>query len=146
MVNNAGLFSTEPLLEDPEGFDLAIEVMLKAPYRLTAAAVPGMAVRGYGRVVNISSDMGSFDQGLVGPNAYGIAKAALNALTVATAREVPDCIKINATAPGWVRTRMGGDQAPRSVEVGADTAVWLAGLPADGPTGGFFKDRAAIAW
>ena len=49
-------------------------------------------------------------------------------------------------APGWVRTDMGGPSASRSVAQGADTAVWLANLPEDGPTGGFFRDRKAIAW
>ncbi len=48
--------------------------------------------------------------------------------------------------PGWVRTDMGGANATRSVEKGAETAVWLATLPDDGPTGGFFRDRKAIAW
>ena len=48
--------------------------------------------------------------------------------------------------PGWVRTDMGGSAAPRSVEEGADTAVWLATLPDDGPTGGFFRNREPIPW
>jgi NAD(P)-dependent dehydrogenase (short-subunit alcohol dehydrogenase family) len=55
-------------------------------------------------------------------------------------------ILINAACPGWVRTGMGGAQAPRSVEQGADTPVWLATLPDDGPTGGFFQDRKPIPW
>jgi NAD(P)-dependent dehydrogenase (short-subunit alcohol dehydrogenase family) len=55
-------------------------------------------------------------------------------------------VLVNAVDPGWVRTDMGGRSAPRSVEQGADTVVWLATLPDDGPTGGFFRDRKPIAW
>lgn len=55
-------------------------------------------------------------------------------------------VLVNALNPGWVRTDMGGAGATRSVEEGADTAVWLATLPHDGATGGFFKDREPIPW
>jgi NAD(P)-dependent dehydrogenase (short-subunit alcohol dehydrogenase family) len=55
-------------------------------------------------------------------------------------------ILVNALCPGWVRTDMGGASAARSVEKGAETAVWLATLPDDGPTGGFFRDKKPIAW
>jgi NAD(P)-dependent dehydrogenase (short-subunit alcohol dehydrogenase family) len=55
-------------------------------------------------------------------------------------------VLVNAVDPGWVRTDMGGKSAPRSVEQGADTAVWLATLPESGPTGGFFRDRRGIPW
>ena len=58
----------------------------------------------------------------------------------------PRRIRVNAENPGWVRTRMGGQGAPRSVEEGARTAVWLATLPGDGPSGGFFRDDQAIPW
>jgi NAD(P)-dependent dehydrogenase (short-subunit alcohol dehydrogenase family) len=106
-----------------------------------------MAKRGYGRVVNVSSGSGSFDDGLdPGHAAYGVTKAALNALTLTLARTLPATVKVNAMCPGWVRTRMGGSGAPRSPEEGADTAVWLATLADDGPTGGFFRDRTLIPW
>ena len=73
------------------------------------------------------------------------SKTALNALTRTLAWDEED-VKINAMCPGWVRTDMGGSGATRSVEEGADTAVWLATLPEDGPTGGFFRDRESIPW
>jgi NAD(P)-dependent dehydrogenase (short-subunit alcohol dehydrogenase family) len=97
-------------------------------------------------VVNVSSGDGSFREGLEGPAAYSVSKAALNALTVKLATEVRGDVKVNAVCPGWVRTRMGGAGARRSVEKGAETVVWLATLPAHGPNGGFFRDRKRIPW
>jgi carbonyl reductase 1 len=82
-------------------------------------------------------------------NAYSVSKILLNALVRVVARELADDprrIRVNAENPGWVRTRMGGRSAPRSVEHGARTAVWLALLSEDGPTGGFFEDEAPIPW
>ena len=108
--------------------------------------VPHWRDTGWGRIVNLSSGWGSFAEGLEGPGAYGIAKAALNALTRALPRDLPPGVKINAVCPGWVATRMGGPSAPLTPEEGADTALWLALLPEDGPTGGFFRRRQPIAW
>lgn len=80
-------------------------------------------------------------------SAYAVSKAALNALTRVLARELegdPRGIRVNAACPGWVATRMGGANAPRSPEEGADTPVWLAlEAPAE-LTGGFFRDRKRI--
>ncbi|MFO6463508.1 SDR family oxidoreductase [Jannaschia sp. KMU-145] len=106
-----------------------------------------MTARGYGRIVNLSSGGGSFGEGLAsGHAAYAISKAALNAATVLAARGARGDVKVNAMCPGWVRTRMGGAAAPRSPAEGADTALWLATLPSDGPSGGFFRNRAPIPW
>jgi carbonyl reductase 1 len=80
-------------------------------------------------------------------SAYSVSKVGMNALTRVLARELagdPRKILLNAASPGWVRTRMGGRGAPRSVEEGARTIVWLALLPAGGPSGGFFEDERAI--
>ena len=124
----------------------AIAVNLLGPLRTARAFMPGMAQRGYGRVVNVSSNWGSFDQGLEGPAAYAVTKAALNALTVRLAREAGEGVKVNCMCPGWVQTRMGGQGATSTPEQGADTAVFLATLPDDGPTSGFFRHRKPIAW
>ena len=81
-------------------------------------------------------------------NAYGVSKVALNALVRVLDRELasdPRRIAVNAVDPGWVRTRMGGASAPRSLEEGARTVVWLALLP-DPPKGGLFRDERAIPW
>jgi NAD(P)-dependent dehydrogenase (short-subunit alcohol dehydrogenase family) len=83
----------------------------------------------------------------VGTPAYRVSKTALNALTRTTAADLHGSgILVNAMCPGWVRTDMGGPGAPRSVEEGADTAVWLATLPDGGPNGGYFRDRKPLAW
>ncbi|MDJ0826744.1 MAG: SDR family NAD(P)-dependent oxidoreductase [Rhodobacter sp.] len=146
LVNNAGILSNAPLFGQPDDFARHLAVMVQGPHDLIGAVLPGMRARGYGRIVNVSSGWGSFAEGLGGPGAYGVAKAALNALTVAAARQAGPGIKVNAMCPGWVRTRMGGSGANLSPEEGADTAIWLAILPEDGPTGGFFRRRRPIAW
>ena len=76
-----------------------------------------------------------------------MSKAALNAFTrILAATHDGANVLVNAVDPGWVRTEMGGRSAPRSVEQGADTIVWLATLPDDGPSGGFYRDRRPVAW
>ena len=129
-----------------EAFELSLDVNLMGALRTARAFMPAMVARGWGRVVNVSSIWGSFAKGLGGPPGYSVSKAALNALTVQLAREAGGGILVNAMCPGWVRTRMGGSNASRSPAEGADTAIFLATLPDDGPTGGFFSDRTPIAW
>jgi carbonyl reductase 1 len=82
-------------------------------------------------------------------NAYSVSKVGMNALVRVLARELAGDrrgILVNAACPGWVRTRMGGSSAPRTVTHGARTPVWLALLDQGGPTGGFFRDERAIPW
>jgi NAD(P)-dependent dehydrogenase (short-subunit alcohol dehydrogenase family) len=146
LVNNAGLLNDVSLLAPDSDFAEAMEVMVAAPLDLIRLCTPRWRKTGWGRIVNLSSGWGSFAEGLGGPGAYGVAKAALNALTAALPRDLPPGVKVNAMCPGWVATRMGGAAAPLSPEQGADTALWLATLPDDGPTGGFFRRRKAIAW
>jgi NAD(P)-dependent dehydrogenase (short-subunit alcohol dehydrogenase family) len=146
LVNNAGVYPTEGVFQvDEETFRRALEINTLGPFRTCRAFVPAMVWRGYGRVVNVSSGGGSFGEG-IGPVAYGASKAAQNALTVKVAVAVRGDVKANAMCPGWVRTDMGGAGAPRSPEQAADTLVWLATLPPDGPNGGFFRDRRPIPW
>ena len=148
LVNNAGILEEGSLLDvRPEAFAASMRVNFEAPYEITKQLLPGMVQRGFGRVVNVSSGWGSFTDGLTGPAAYSISKAALNALTLSAAQAVPAMIvKVNAMCPGWVRTGMCGPSASRSPEEGADTAIWLATLPSEGPSGGFFRDRRRIEW
>lgn len=108
LVNNAGVLHQKPLLEmtDSEIAE-SIAVHLTGPIRLIRLLVPNMIARGYGRIVNLSSGWGSFGEGMDGPGAYGVTKAALNAMTARLAKQLPPSIKVNAICPGWVRTRMG---------------------------------------
>jgi NAD(P)-dependent dehydrogenase (short-subunit alcohol dehydrogenase family) len=147
LVNNAGVYG------DPAGaaeYDLGeahevLEVNTFGPWRLIEALLPLLRKSDAPRVVNVSSGAGQLSDMNGGHGAYRVSKAALNALTRTLAWDERD-IKVNAMCPGWVRTDMGGSGAPRSVEEGADTAVWLATLSDDGPTGGFFRDRKPIPW
>ncbi len=146
LVNNAGILEDVGLLDDGDNFHRSMRIMVEAPYELMRGCLPVMAGAGYGRIVNVSSGWGSFAEGLGGGGAYGVAKAALNALTVRAAAQVPAGVKVNSMCPGWVRTRMGGPSATSSPEEGADTAIWLATLGEDGPSGGFFRRRKPIEW
>jgi NAD(P)-dependent dehydrogenase (short-subunit alcohol dehydrogenase family) len=147
LVNNAGVLHEKQILELTEAeIAESVAVHLTGPLRLIRLLAPKMIAKQYGRIVNLSSGWGSFAEGMGGPGLYGVTKAALNALTIRLSKELPGSVKVNAMCPGWVRTRMGGQGATRSAEEGADTAIWLATLPGDGPTGGFFRDRKPIEW
>ncbi|WP_376694071.1 SDR family NAD(P)-dependent oxidoreductase [Wenzhouxiangella sp. EGI_FJ10409] len=147
LVNNAGVL----VKDDFEHLGLAdfvhsLQVHLIAAFELVQALGVPMRERGWGRIVNMTSGWGAFAEDLQGPPAYAVSKAALNALTVKAAQALGESVKVNSACPGWVRTDMGGEQATSSVEEGADTPIWLATLPDDGPTGGFFRRRRAIDW
>jgi NAD(P)-dependent dehydrogenase (short-subunit alcohol dehydrogenase family) len=147
LVNNAGLYTTTPLLEIEEPALIeALQVNLIGAWRTSRAFVPGMRERGWGRVVNISTGYAHIAESAPQAGAYGLSKAALNALTRMIATEAEPAVKVNCMSPGWVETRMGGAGATTTVEEGADTAVWLATLPDDGPTDGFFYQRKRIPW
>ncbi|MEM6427257.1 MAG: SDR family NAD(P)-dependent oxidoreductase, partial [Cyanobacteria bacterium P01_D01_bin.128] len=101
----------------------------------------------YGRIVNVSSGMGQLSDMGGGSTAYRLTKVGLNGVTRILAAELAETnIKVNSVCPGWVKTDMGGPNASRSLEEGADTIAWLAMLPDDGPSGLFWRDRAPIAW
>lgn len=149
LINNAALDIEQSPLEIPEeSLGTLMATNLYGPWLLLRGLVPSMVARGSGRVVNVSSRLGSF--GLGGPDggAYGISKAALNALTVTTAAEIPAGLDVlvNSVDPGHVRTDMGGPEAPRSIEQGVASIVWAATLPPGGPTGGFFRDGEPLPW
>ncbi|MGB4865689.1 MAG: SDR family oxidoreductase [Hyphomicrobium sp.] len=154
LVNNAGILIDGPGGFSSSFFDLTDETARKTfetnvigPARLLRALIPGMKERGYGRIVNVSSITGQLSGMGPGFPAYRMSKVALNALTRTVAAEIGDCnVKINAVCPGWCRTDMGGAEATRPPEKGAETIAWLALLPDDGPTGLFFRDKAQLAW
>jgi NAD(P)-dependent dehydrogenase (short-subunit alcohol dehydrogenase family) len=151
LVNNAGVYpeETEAKVVDTATslWRETFETNLFGAVRMCREVVPLMRKPRYGRIVNISSGLGQLHQMGEGSPAYRVSKAALNALTRTLAAEVAGSgILVNSMSPGWVRTDMGGADAPRTVEEGADTAVWLATLASNGPTGQFFRDRKPIPW
>ncbi|MBI3045590.1 MAG: SDR family oxidoreductase [Betaproteobacteria bacterium] len=151
LVNNAGVMldprGSRVLDSEAGTWRQTLETNLLGPLRLIQALVPLMKRNGYGRIVNVSSGQGQLSDMGVGTPAYRASKTALNALTCTLAAELQGGgILVNSMCPGWVRTDMGGSSAPRTVEQGADTAVWLATLSDGGPSGGFFRDRKPIAW
>jgi NAD(P)-dependent dehydrogenase (short-subunit alcohol dehydrogenase family) len=152
LINNAGVYLDGSKLSvevDAATFRRTLEVNLTGALLLSQAALPMMRKHHYGRIVNVSTDMAAHDGALAasGYPSYRVSKAALNALTRVMAADLHGTnILVNAMSPGWVRTDMGGAGAPRSVEEGADTAVWLATLPDGGPTGGYFRDRKPLSW
>lgn len=153
LVNNAAV-----LMDGPESgatiSNVSVETIANTfntnvlgPLRLTRAAIPLMERNNYGRIVNMSSSLGQLTDMGGGWPAYRLSKVSINVLTRMFAAEaVASNIKVNSVDPGWVKTEMGGPNAQLSVEEGAETAVWLATLDDDGPTGGFFKDKKAVAW
>lgn len=151
LVNNAGVMAdprgSRVLDSNPATYRDTLETNFYGPLLLIQALVPLMKKGGYGRIVNVSSGQGQLSDMGGGTPAYRVSKTALNALTRTCAAELKGSgILVNSMCPGWVRTRMGGPSAPRTVAQGADTAVWLATLPAGGPSGGFFRDRKPIPW
>jgi NAD(P)-dependent dehydrogenase (short-subunit alcohol dehydrogenase family) len=153
LVNNAGIFpdpspgsgNASVLGADLDAVRRGFETNTLAPLRLCQALIPLM--QGTGRVVNVSSGMGQLSEMNGCCPGYRLSKTALNAVTRIFADELKDTgIKVNSVCPGWVRTEMGGDQAPLPVEEGARGIVWAATLSDDGPSGGFFRHGERIEW
>lgn len=152
LVNNAGItgragYGTSILELDVADLAHVMDVNVAGAVRVAAAVVPLMRARGRGCIVNVSSGMGQLSDMGKGAPAYRLSKTALSAFTRVLSQELSGTsIKVNAVCPGWVRTDLGGPNATLSVEEGARGIVWAATLPADGPTGGFFRHGKAIAW
>jgi NAD(P)-dependent dehydrogenase (short-subunit alcohol dehydrogenase family) len=147
LVNNAGIYPEGGALTAADAdFVDALAVNLLGALRCARTWLPGMVERGYGRVVNLGSGYGCFDQGLDGPAAYAISKAALNAATVKLAQSCRGDVKVVAVDPGWVRTRMGGPQAPRAVDEAAADVVWAATLESTAPNGVLYRRREVANW
>ncbi|MBU1190333.1 MAG: SDR family oxidoreductase [Gammaproteobacteria bacterium] len=155
LVNNAGVFldsigSDDPAQDSVFDADVAMlretmETNVYGPLQLCQTLIPLM--QGRGRVVNVSSGMGQLSDMNGCCPGYRLSKTSLNALTRIFADELKGTqIKVNSVCPGWVRTDMGGPGATLSVDEGAETIVWLATLPEDGPSGGFFRNKQPIPW
>ncbi|MBD2360367.1 SDR family oxidoreductase [Anabaena minutissima FACHB-250] len=151
LVNNAGVNpTTKPeesslLTVQLETMRVTFETNVLAVVRISQALIPLMQVENYGRIVNISTEMASLNSILddyypLAPS-YRLSKVGVNGITAILAKELQGTnILVNAYSPGWMKTDMGGDQAPFTAEEGAETAVYLATLPDGGAQGQFFAE------
>ncbi|MFC5702389.1 SDR family oxidoreductase [Cohnella faecalis] len=153
LVNNAGIFL------DHEGNNTDVmrrtfEVNIFGAHALTEALLPLLNASPEGRIVNQSSILGSVATILTNEMyakaaapAYTASKAALNAWTAQLSIQLRGTnVKVNACHPGWVKTDLGGKDADMEIHEGAETAVSLATLPSDGPTGGLFHGSETLPW
>jgi NAD(P)-dependent dehydrogenase (short-subunit alcohol dehydrogenase family) len=160
LVNNAGVnlegFDPQPASRvSPDVLRRTFDTNFFNLIALTQTLLPLVRKSDAGRVVNLSSVLGSLTLHADPTSwiydfkvpAYDISKTALNAYTIHLAYELKDTpVKVNSAHPGWVKTDMGGEQAPMELEEGAKTSVWLATLPQDGPTGGYFHLGEPLPW
>ena len=161
LVNNAGMLQ-EQLMGKNNSTSVSADVLqqtfqtnLFAVIALTQKLLPLIKKAPAGRIVNLSSILASLTlhsmpKSPIDPAkafAYNASKTALNAYTIHLARELRDTnVKINAAHPGWVKTSVGGVNAPMEVEDSAKTSIQLATLNDDGASGGFFHDGEALPW
>ena len=154
LVNNAGVAGDGKNGSRVDDLRKTYETNVFGAFAVTEALLPMLKASPAGRIVNHSSLLGSLEMISKGHGgsawtvpAYTSSKAALNMLTVVAAYELKDTkIKVNAAHPGWVKTDMGGSNAPLNVEEGAKTAVELATLPDDGPTGAYIHQGKTLPW
>ena len=149
LVNNAGIIvdGDDAILKaTPDQFETTIRTNTLGPLSVAQAFQPMLAKSVAPRIVNVSSSGGQLHDGADGWSpVYCISKTALNGITSQLAAALPK-FAVNSVCPGWVRTDMGGANATRSVEEGADGIVWLAAEAPQDLTGKFLQDRKVIPW
>jgi NAD(P)-dependent dehydrogenase (short-subunit alcohol dehydrogenase family) len=150
LMNNAGIYpdrGVNILTVSRELLTRTFQTNTFGPVEVTQAFLPWLRESEAARVVNISSGYGQLEGLSPDVPSYCLSKLALNGVTLMLSKALrQDKIAVNAVCPGWVRTEMGGPNADRSVEEGADTAVWLASEAPHHLTGRFFRDRKEIPW
>jgi len=166
LVNNAGVMLEDTDFGAPGGFNTTttvkpevlrsiFETNFFAVVALTQSLLPLIRKSPAGRIVNLSSILGSLtlhsdpSSGIYDKKAFGYdaSKTALNAFTVHLAQALRGTpIKVNSAHPGWVKTDLGGSAAPMEVSEGGKTSVQLATLPDNGPTGGYFHLGEPLPW
>ncbi len=149
LVNNAGIMQdSKGIAEvDDETFLATLTTNTLGPLRVTQAFLPLLLKSARGTVVNLSSGLGQLSEMGETYPAYSVSKTALNAVTRQFAAALRDKgITVNSVCPGWVKTDMGGPNAQRTVQQGADTVTWLATDAPRDLTGQFLRDRKVIPW
>ena len=150
LINNAGIYPDEAvsvLTISREQMVGTFQTNTFGALEMMQAFMPYLKKSAAARVINVSSGYGQLDGLSANVPSYCLSKLALNGLTIMLAEALRhDGIAVNSMCPGWVRTDMGGSDAPHSVEEGADTAVWLATEADQNLTGKFFRDRKEIGW
>jgi NAD(P)-dependent dehydrogenase (short-subunit alcohol dehydrogenase family) len=150
LINNAGIYPDEGvsiLTISRERMTSTLQTNTFGPLEMTQVFLPYLKKSLAARVINISSGYGQLDGLSANVPSYCLSKFALNGITIMLADALKqDRIAVNSMCPGWVRTDMGGPSASRSVEEGAETAVWLATEADQSLSGKFFRDRKEIPW
>jgi NAD(P)-dependent dehydrogenase (short-subunit alcohol dehydrogenase family) len=150
LINNAGIYQDRGvnILTVPrELLTRTFHTNTFGPVEVTQAFLPYLRKSGAARVINVSSGYGQLNGLSADVPSYCLSKLALNGVTLMQSAALQaEGIAVNSMCPGWVRTEMGGANAERSVEEGADTAVWLAAEAPQDLTGRFFRDRKEIPW
>jgi NAD(P)-dependent dehydrogenase (short-subunit alcohol dehydrogenase family) len=150
LVNNAGIYPDKGvsiLTVSRDQMATTFQTNTFGALEVTQAFLPYLKKSPAARVINVSSGLGQLDGLSANIPSYCLSKLALNGLTIMLAEALkPHRIAVNSMCPGWVRTDMGGPSASRSVEQGADTAVWLVAEADPTLTGKSFRDRKEIPW
>jgi NAD(P)-dependent dehydrogenase (short-subunit alcohol dehydrogenase family) len=157
LVNNAGIgeWGAKPSEIDLAKVREVYDTNVFGPIAMTQAMLPLLRKSKHGRIVNVSSSLGSLtlSSDLTSPFAdflalgYNTSKSALNSMTIQFAKELRNTpIKVNAICPGYCATDINGNSGPRSAAQGAVAAIQYATIGQDGPTGGYFNDQGRIAW
>lgn len=150
LINNAGIYPDEGvniLTIDRELLDKTLNTNTFGAIRMVQKFLPLLKKSEDARIVNVSSGYGEIDGLSADVPSYCLSKLALNGATIMLSQALrSQKIAVNAICPGWVKTDMGGDSAPRTPEQGADTAIWLATEAPREETGKYWRDRKVISY
>jgi NAD(P)-dependent dehydrogenase (short-subunit alcohol dehydrogenase family) len=148
LINNAGIGTGETSVTQPDMREIReiFEVNVFGGWALTGALLPFFKVDGERCIINVSSQMGAVDELKADHAAYRLSKATLNALSLSMTQGLKQSgIKVHTVCPGWIKTDMGGENAPGNVDEGASNVIYLAETPGL-PGGRFWRNRKPISW